>query len=270
MCDSPRWHGGRLWLSDLYGGSVYTVSMEGVLSKQLEVEGSPSGLGFLDDGSWLVVSQRDQKILRVSPDGTVETYVELAPYAINLANDMVVDSKGRLYVGSFGFDITGDAPFQSAPILRVDLDRSIKVVAGGLSFPNGMLLNEAEDTLFVAQTVAKNILAFDVERNGALTNKRIWADLGEFRVDGICLDEDGGIWAGTIEECAFIRFAEGGRILDRIETEDRWAIAPMLGGQDGKTLFMLTTKPENPKDLKGHFDAWVETTTVQSGRSGKP
>lgn len=270
LCDGPRWHDGMLWFSDLYGGAVYTLGLDGNLSKVLEVEGGPSGIGFFDDGSWVVASQRDQKLLRISTDGDVTVYADLSGVAVSDLNDLVVDSQQRIYVGCFGFDIGAGAPFHPAPLMRVDPDGSVTVVADGLSFPNGLLLNDAGDTLYVAQSHAHNILAFDVDEKGDLSHQRIWADLGDFRPDGICLDAEGAVWAGGIEACAFIRVAEGGGVLERIDMGDQWAIAPMLGGPDRRHLFLLTSTPVDPHDLKGAFVGRIEVRQVAAPGSGRP
>src|SRR3954454_3883651 len=103
--EGPRWHEGRWWVSDFYRCGVFTVDSDGNESQVLEVEGQPSGLGWLPDGSPLAVSMRGHTLLRRAPHGTVGVHADLSEHCGGLLNDMVVDEHGRAYVGDFGFDL---------------------------------------------------------------------------------------------------------------------------------------------------------------------
>jgi sugar lactone lactonase YvrE len=73
---------------------------------------------------------------------------------------------------------------------------------------------------------------------GSLSNRRIWAELGDGVPDGICIDAEGAVWYGDVPNKRCVRVREGGDVLQTI-TFDRGCFACMLGGDDGRTLFMV-------------------------------
>jgi sugar lactone lactonase YvrE len=250
FAEGPRWHDGRLWLSDQHDHVVKTVAMDGTVETVVEVPHQPSGLGWLPDGRLLVVSMTDRKVLRLEPEGLVE-HADLSPLAAFYCNDMVVDALGRAYVGNFGFDIDELLVTQGLPALfaepgpptatlvRVDPDGSIHRAADGMRFPNGSVITPDGRTLIVAETVGRRLSAFDIADDGTLSNRRIWADLGPRLPDGICLDAQGRVWVAdpTSPECVLV--AEGGEVVAVVEAA-QLCFACMLGGPDGRDLFVLT------------------------------
>jgi sugar lactone lactonase YvrE len=270
LCDGPRWHNGALWFSDLYASRVYTVTLDGTLTPVLDVEAGPSGLAFLPDGSLLVVSQRDQRIIRREASGTVRPYADLSATARSHANDLVLASDGTAYVTCYGYDLAAGEPPRPAPVIRVDSDGRSMVVADGLRFPNALVLDEEERTLLLAETEGHAVLAFDRDSTGNLARRRVWADLHDLRPDGMCLDAEGALWAAGIDACAAVRVIEGGRITQRIDTPGRWAIACMLGGPAGRHLFVLTAEATPEQAARGEFRGRVEVTEVDVPKAGLP
>ena len=246
FAESPRWHAGALWFSDFYTQLVHRLDAAGVLHTECEVPGQPSGLGWLPDGRLLVVSMTDRRLLRREPDGRLVQHADLSSLAAFHCNDMVVDAAGRAYVGNFGYDLLARAAPAPAELVLVEPDGSARVVARELGFPNGSAISPDGRMLIVAETAAKRLTAFDIGADGSLSNRRLWADLadlGPFRPDGICLDAEGAVWAATVRGRACIRVAEGGALLDRIDTADP-CIACMLGGEDRRTLYIVTGEVE--------------------------
>jgi len=189
--EGPRWHEGRLWCSDQHDRRVLAISPDGTVESIVEVPQCPSGLGWLPDGRLLVVSMHDRKLLRLDPDGLTEV-ADLSEHATWHCNDMVVDAAGRAYIGNFGFDIDG-GPTDPVPavIVRVDPDGSVHVAADDIRFPNGTVITPDGQTLIVAESYGACLTAFDVDRDGGLSNRRRWAKLRGAVPDGICLDAEG-------------------------------------------------------------------------------
>ena len=136
--ECPRWHDGRLYLSDFYTHRVLAVAMDGTTETWAHVPRQPSGLGFLADGRMLIVSMRDRKVLRREADGSLVEHADLSRLAPWHLNDMLVDHDGRAWVGNFGFDLTGGAQARSTVLICVEPDGTRQVAADGLGFPNGM------------------------------------------------------------------------------------------------------------------------------------
>ena len=248
--EAPRWHDGVLWFSDFFDYAVKTVDLDGHIAVKLSIADRPSGLGWMPDGSMLIVSMTARALLRLD-QGRLALHADLSGIATFHCNDMVVDAEGRAYVGNFGFDLDTNeingtlgevlATHGGATIARVDPDGSVHAAADELMFPNGTVITPDGHTMIVAESFADRLTAYDIGDDGSLSNRRLWADLGGRKPDGICLDADGAIWVANpvINEC--FRVAEGGDILDVIETDNR-CFACMLGGPDRRTLFMLTSR----------------------------
>jgi sugar lactone lactonase YvrE len=233
--EAPRWHGGQLWVSDVFALKLYTVQQDGTRRFVCDVPGRPCGIGFVSDHSPIVVSCAEKKILSVSDKG-VSVYADLSNTATGDLNDLVVDDDGRVYVGNFGYDVFNGAPKALTDIHIVDPDGSIRVGASGLEFPNGSIIKDDGRTFVVAETWSCRLTSFDRAPDGSLSNRRLYADLDGRQPDGICVDSEGGIWVACYNTGEFIRLLDGGEITDVVKFEGN-AVACTLGGTDGKTLY---------------------------------
>lgn len=266
--ESPRWHDGKLWLSDFFRQHVITLD-EGTIEEKLKVDDSPSGLGFLADGSFLVVTMQGMKVLRVAPDGQITEHADLSSIAVGAANDMLVTSSGDAYVGNFGFDVGAGEEPRATHLAHVSPDGTVRPVVGDVTCPNGMGILPDGRTLVVAETFAQRISAFDLADNGSLTNYRAWAELPEgFNPDGLCVDADGGVWFANVfddgPDGSFYRVEEGGEITDTIPADGTWAVACAFGGPDKSTLYLVC----NTTSLEDFFQG-ISEGSVRSAEVGR-
>ena len=267
--EGPRWHDGRFWFSDMHAKRVIRLGADGRAETVVEVPERPSGLGWLPDGRLLVVSMHDRRLLRLDPGGLARV-ADLGHIAAFHTNDMVVDRHGRAYVGNFGFDLVGGAPQQTTSLARVDPDGSVHVAATELMFPNGMVITPDERTLVVGESFAARLTAFDVARDGALSNRRVFAALeGGAIPDGIALDAEGAIWVAspTTGEC--LRVHEGGRVSRRVRGA-ALAYACALGGTDRRTLYVCTAETHDPDECVAKRTGRIETVRVDVPGAGWP
>jgi sugar lactone lactonase YvrE len=242
--EGPRWRDGRLWFSDMHDGRVIAVDLAGRAETVVEVPEQPSGLGWLPDGRLLVVSMKDRRLLRLDPGGLIEV-ADLSPYATFHCNDMVVDARGRAYVGNFGFDLHGGARPVPADLVLVEPNGRVRVVAEKLAFPNGAVITPDGKTLVIGESFAARLTAFDVAEDGSLSNRRTWARLERAVPDGICLDADGAIWVASPVSAEVLRVCEGGAVTRRVPVETQ-AFACALGGPELRTLFVCTAEDSDP------------------------
>jgi sugar lactone lactonase YvrE len=266
--EGPRWHDGKLWFSDFYAHRVATVDLDGRDETIVEVPQRPSGLGWTPQGELLVVSMLDRRVLRF--DGkALHLYADLAALAPGLCNDMVVDAKGRAYVGNFGYDRHNNAPPRNTRIIRVDPDGRAASVGDEIHFPNGMVIAPDGRTLVVAETFAHRLGAFDVGADGALANYRVFAALDGVYPDGICLDAEGAVWVTDARGRRVLRVLPGGRIAQAVDTGERRSFACMLGGPDRRTLFVITNTGSGPA-MAEKSDGRIETIRVDVPGAGLP
>lgn len=288
FAEGPRWrpddhsgrHGGRLWFGDFYKHAICSLGLDGDLRVELEVDDQPSGLGWMPDGSLLFVSMKRQQVWRRWPDGRVALHADLAGISVHMSNDMVVAADGRAWVGNFGFDLDGtvrekgiEAVFADTPLARlagVAPDGTVSVAAEGFAFPNGMVITPDGKTLIVAETFGMRLTAFDIAADGTLSNRRLWANTAPRLPDGIALDADGAIWIANpgAAECA--RIAEGGEVLETIAVGDTNCYACMLGGPEGRHLFMLCGPHSDAEKAAAAPLGDIRVVEVDVARAGLP
>jgi len=268
--EAPRWREGKLWFSDIRGHRVKTVDLSGLVETILETDFEPSGLGWLLDGSMVVVSMIDHCVMRY--DGEALTKLaDVSHLSGGKLNDMVVDQFGHIYMSNLGYDYEKGEERVTTNIVRVDADGSSQAATPGVLCPNGMAITADGKTLIVGQSASAEVLGFDLAKDGTVSNRQVYAELPEGRIaDGICVDAEGAVWVASPITKEFVRIKKGGEVTDIISTGERHAIACMLGGEDRKTLFCMTSAgihlSASPEVLEGA----IEIATVDVPGAGWP
>ena len=270
--EGPRWHDGRLFFSDMHARQVLAFDpASGTTEVVVEVPGQPSGLGWRPDGTLLVVSMTDRRLLAVR-DGRTEEVADLSALAPFHCNDMVVDAHGNAYVGNFGFDLHDpDADQRTTTLVLVTPDGDARIVADELFFPNGCVITPDGGTLVVGESFTGHLTAFAIGDDGSLHDRREWARVRGAVPDGICLDADGAIWLASPISHQVLRVAEGGEVLDEVRTSDeRQPFACMLGGPDGRTLYVCTALDSEPVAARSARAGRIEALEVDVPGAGLP
>ncbi len=258
--EGPRWRNGRLWFSDFFARRVCSIDLAGDLRSELELDGRPSGLGWMPDGSLLVVRMELRQLWRRWPDGRFALHADLSGHSEFLCNDMVVDSAGRAWVGNFGFDLDNElrtrgpdnviADHPTTVLALVQSDGSVSDAAPGeqFSFPNGMVISPDGGTLILGETLGGRLTALDIGADGTLSNRREWASTWPRVPDGICLDAEGAVWIANPLAPECVRIGAGGKVLEVVDTGDLPCFACMLGGPQGRHLFMLVAPTSDAEE----------------------
>jgi len=254
MGESPRWHDGRFWMCDWLAGDVLMFDVDGSREVVGRIDGLPFSIDWLPDG----------RLVATTPGGLVAG-PDLQPYGAvgQPFNEIVVDGAGRAWV-----DMPGAMPWEEPEpgvVAVVMPDGSSRQVADDVWFPNGMVVL-GDDTLVLAESHADRLTAWTITEQGELVDRRVWADLGPGSApDGICADEAGAIWYASVPGERCTRVAEGGEVLQTIDA-DRGCFSCMLGGEDGRTLFIVA----NRYGASGASDGIVLVERVAVARAGRP
>ena len=268
--EGPRWHEGRLWYSDFYQRAVYAVSTDGRRDAvHADLDDRPSGLGWSPDGRLLVVSMVDRKLLREDEQGALVEHADLSAIAAGNCNDMVVDAAGNAYVGNFGFAYEEGGRFSTADLALVRADGTTEIAATGLRFPNGSVITPDGATLIVGESFGAGYEALTIADDATLVERRRWADVPGMAPDGCTLDADGAIWFADALGSQVVRVREGGEILETIATPQP-TFACALGGDDGRTLFVLCAPSSRPDEVAGKAAGAIYAATVDAGHAGRP
>ena len=294
--EGPRWHENKLWFSDFYSHKVMTLDENNSLETVCEVPSQPSGLGWLPNGDLLIVSMLDRKILKFS-EGSISVHADLSEYVAHKCNDMVVGRDGTAYVGNFGMGDAGES-LNSTHLMIVKSDGTVLKGPDNLLFPNGTVITKDGKNLIIAETLGAKLTSFDIEDNGELTNRKLWArtsplfslliikflssmgfdlskvDFSKYSKnlhvpDGICLDEKNGIWIASPTTKAVVRIEKCGIITDTISTP-KSAFACMLGGKERKTLYVIISNSSDPEEAQASPEGEIHSIEVEIPGVGKP
>jgi sugar lactone lactonase YvrE len=238
--ESPRWHDNKLWVADWGAQEVITVDVDGNNAVVAEVASFPFSIDWLPDGRLLAVSARERRLLRQEADGSFVAHAELGRLSKWPWNEIVVDGRGNIYLNNIGFDFPG-GDFVPGIVALVTADGAVRQVADGVAFPNGMAVTADNSTLVLAESYGKRLTAFDIGTDGTLSNRRVWAELGDGVPDGICIDTEGAVWYADVPNQHCVRVREGGEVLQTVPL-DRGCFACMLGGPLGNTLFIVANR----------------------------
>ena len=254
--EGARWRDGALYFSDMHDGIVWRLTPDGQATKLLALGTLPSGLGWMPDGSFYVVSMEDRRLVRLDANGTVTIVADLSALSPYVINDMVIDGTGRSYIGTFGCDFNNGDPPCPTQVFCVHPDGRVTIAADGIMFPNGAVITPDNRKFIVAETFGECLSAYDIEPDGTLSNRRVFGGFPGLTPDGICLDAEGGVWVACLAANRIIRMIEGGTITDTIALPGRDSYACALGGADRRDLYICTARSYVPS----------ETTVLRSGR----
>ncbi len=269
FAEAPRWVADRLWFSDVHAYQLKTVTLDGTVEVIADVPGRPSGLGALPDGKMLLATALDHRLLTVSAHQTMAPAGDLRDIASGLLNDMVVDGRGRAYVGDTGFNMAAGEPPGPGRVILWQQGVPPRVAAEDVVFPNGCVVTPEVSELIICETLAHRISRFRISEDGALSDRSVFAEL-DTPPDGLCLDAEGAVWAGLPHVGAFVRISGEGRIVERIPSPFPFAVACALGGPARRTLFLCSADTDLPRLAKGDTTGRIDIVEVDVPGAGWP
>jgi sugar lactone lactonase YvrE len=267
MGESARWHDGLFWCSDWVAGEILAVDLDGRAEVVARSTSFPFCFDWAPDGTMVVTSGAGLERLEPQPGGEVGSlvpFVDLTGLIAHGWNEVIFDPRGNAYVNSPNFDMSHGFDFEvgsrSGVVALVTPDGGSRLVADGVAFPNGMAVTPDGSTLIVAESFASRLGAWDIEPDGSLSNRRVWAPLAN-GADGICVDAEGAVWCATQRGCERVR--EGGEVLHGIPL-DQFGFSCALGGPEGRTLFIVAADWNGPENIgKGPRTGRVYTVEVE-------
>lgn len=267
--ESPRWHDGRLWFSDVHDYQVKALDLDGALQTIATAPGRPAGLGFMPDGRVLLATALDQKLWWVSAGGDLTLAADLGDLAQGPLNDMVVDGRGRAYVGDVGFDMArGETP-RPGRVILFTAAAGARVVADDVMFPNGCAVSQDGARYVVAETFANRVTEFAVAADATLTDRRVLAEL-DGPPDGLCLDADGGVWVAQPLSGRYLHLDRTGEVDRELPSQAPFAVTCVLGGPARTTLFLSSAYTDLERLGKGDTTGRIDTVEVEVPGAGWP
>lgn len=257
LVESARWHDGRFWFSDWTAGEIIAIGIDGTSEVIARVASLPLCFDWLPDGRLVAIDAVTNELLVQAADGTLSTYADLSVLSSYGCNDIAVDPLGNVFVDNVNFDFPGGEP-RPGFVGVVTPSGDVRQVADDLMFPNGMRVSNDGSTLIVAQSYRGELTGFTIAADGSLSDRRVWADLGEDAPDGIWVDADDAVWYASVPGKHCVRVREGGEVLRRVEF-DRGSFSCAVGGDDGSLLLATNAQWAGVDSLSGapSFDGQI-------------
>lgn len=236
---------GDVYFTDQPNDRVMVWSVEGKLTTFLQPSGRSNGLCFGPDGRlWMCADEKNE--LRVMNMKTGAQSVACSGDEnggrLNGPNDVWVAPNGAVYFTDPYYRRqywpAGTERRDPQSVFRLNPDgRTLTRVAADLKQPNGIIGTPDGKTLYVADIGAGRTYAYDIARDGALTNKRLFCEMGS---DGMTLDDEGNVY---LTGPGVVVFDKAGKEVQRIAVpEERWTANVCFGGRDRRTLFISAGK----------------------------
>jgi sugar lactone lactonase YvrE len=272
FAEGPRWHAGAVYFSHIHDDAIERVDPDGTTSRVADLPGSPISMSFTDDECILVSALSAGALWAIDAEGRVSEYRDLTPLSPHNFGDLVIDEVGRIYLANQGFDYTQGLPDTvDSPIFLLAPDGVTREVGRGFNYANGLAITPDGQSLIVAESFGHRLIAVDIDDDGSLGARRVLAQFGErSRPDGICCDADGAVWSANATGCEVVRCTLDGEITDRLSTDNAMAIGCILGGDDGRDLFVTTATTANREVARQTRESALWRTRVDVPAGGRP
>jgi len=239
--EGPVWSsswGGLRWV-DMMAGDVLSLESDGAVSRRHVDRIAAVVRPRLSGGAVLAI---ERGFALEEPDGTVTRLGDLWGDDEVRMNEGGCDPEGRFYAGSMAYDQRPGA----GRLYRLDADRAVTVVLEGVTISNGLDWSPDGALAYYVDTPTHQISLFDYDRESCLTGRRVFVEIPADRggPDGLCVDEQGGVWVALFGGGAVHRYTAAGTLDEIVEVPARQVTACTFGGPGLDQLF-ITTSREN-------------------------
>jgi gluconolactonase len=243
--EGPVWHpDGYLLFSDIPANTIYKWTPDGSVETFRSPSGHANGLTFDRWGRLIACEHSNRQVSRTEPNGTIVTLAnEYDGSRLNSPNDAVVKSDGSIYftdppwglTAAYGIPGIQELPFEGVYCLSPD-GETLELLEADI-LPNGLAFSPDEKVLYVAATQQGRIYAFDVQSDGLLANRRVFARVSG-QPDGMKVDIRGNLYVAVMGGVGIYN-SEGIHLGDIVTPE--WPANCGFGGDDNRTLFITAT-----------------------------
>jgi sugar lactone lactonase YvrE len=279
FAESPHWHRGLLWFSDMHAEKVFAIDHAGRIDTIIHVPGGPNGLGWLPDGRMLIVSTAKRIIYRLETNQLAvhADLSRLGDFAHPL-NDMCVGNDGSCYVGEFGLEIHGwlrenlpkvknndmtilrHQPAAGAILFHVSPDGVVREAASGLRFPNGATITD-DNKLFVAESLGLCVSIFSIQDGRLIDQRKVQCD---FIPDGLSqADSQGRVWVADPIGRSVALLTPDGRWQLRVYVP-RQVYACAVRKDEPNRVYLCTSSSADPELTISRKDSCIEVLELDA------
>jgi sugar lactone lactonase YvrE len=213
--------------------TIGKVTPDGKCSVFLELPNGSIGNGIRFDskGFMLIADYTNHNILKVDMK-TKEITIYAHEPTMNQPNDIAIGANDIVYASDPKWaDSTGQ-------IWRIDTDGKVTLLETNMGTTNGIEVSSDEKTLYVNESVQRNIWAYDLSPNGEISNKRLLINFSDFGMDGMRCDIEGNLYVTRYGKGTVAKVSPKGKILLEVELKGKNCTNIAFGGPDGRTCYV--------------------------------
>lgn len=231
----------QLRFVDMLAGSILTIDASGTLVDRLSVGTVAAAFRPRVDGGLVIAVERGFALL--SPEGDLTTLPEIWSDPTVRMNDGACDSRGRFLCGTMAYD----AAEGRGALHRLELDGSTTTVLENLTISNGLAFTADGASAVFVDSATQQVRRYRMpDDDGPWREYEVIVDIDPAigTPDGLCVDVEGGIWVALWNGSAVHRYSPDGELTDIVTLPPSHVTACILGGPDGRTLYITTSAHE--------------------------
>jgi gluconolactonase len=214
-------------------GTIGKVTPEGRGEVFVELPEGSIGNGIVFDraGIMYVADYTGHNVLRIDPrTRVVSVYAHQAK--MSQPNDLAIGPDGTIYASDPNWkESTGQ-------LWRIDRDGSSTRLAEGMGTTNGIEVSPDGKTLYVNESVQRNVWAFRITPERALADKRLLIQFSDYGFDGMRCDVDGNLYITRHGKGTVVQVSPAGKVLREIDVLGTRPSNLCFGGPDGRTVYV--------------------------------
>ena len=242
--EGPRVDGrNRLYFSDVVDGGVFRRSPDGSIETLIPGRKSVGGMAFNTSNNLLVAGptvalwNEETRELR-------DVFKGLPGRRGDSFNDLTVDDRGSVYVGTVNGDVDDplDAPKPPGDLYRLDPDGTATLVWENVGTSNGLAFSLDGKLLYHCDSQPGHVMVYDVTSDRQLRDRRVFAKVTEGMCDGMTVDAEGGVWVAAILGGVVQRFRSDATLDRTITMPQKKVLSVVFGGPDRRDLYVVTAQ----------------------------
>jgi len=213
--------------------TIGKVTPDGKCSVFLELPNGSIGNGirFNSKGDMLIADYTNHNILKVDMK-TLNISVYAHEPTMNQPNDIAIGANDIVYASDPNWSKS------TGQIWRIDTDGKVTLLETNMGTTNGIEVSPDEKTLYVNESVQRNIWAYDLSPKGEISNKRLLIQFPDFGLDGMRCDVDGNLYVTRYGKGTVVKISPKGEVLLEVQLTGKSCSNVAFGGKDGRTCYV--------------------------------
>ncbi|MFN0198418.1 MAG: SMP-30/gluconolactonase/LRE family protein [Planctomycetaceae bacterium] len=196
-----------------------------------------NGIRFDKKGMMYVADYVEHNVLKIDPE-TKEITVFAHEPKMNQPNDLAIGPDGTLWASDPAWGKS------TGQIWRIDRDGKVSLAAESMGTTNGVEVSPDGKSLYVNESVQRNVWSFRIEKDGSLSHKKLIREFPDHGFDGMRCDVEGNLYITRHGKGTVVKMSPEGEILKEIDVLGKSPTNLCFGGKDGRTVYVTEAEKQ--------------------------